>query len=223
MIHSTYIRIDGTHIIQILLLCSMQQPSKAPVSQRHQGSQQRLNFQRRLQNQGWSHLPMHCSPQRHHPEFGSELGMVTLAKELQFAKVICSMSVTESGMVTLVVKDPQSLKAPFPMWVTESGMVKLAKAVQFSKAPSPMRVTELGMVTLAKELQLAKAHLPMLVTVSGMVTLANLRQVAKAHLPMLVTVSGMVTLANLRQVAKAPSLMRSLCRRWSALPRCCIH
>ena len=36
------------------------------------------------------------------------------------------------------VKEVQHAKALVPMWVTESGMVKLLKQMQSSKAESPM-------------------------------------------------------------------------------------
>ena len=98
-------------------------------------------------------------------------------------------------------KELQSAKALFPMWVTESGMVKFVKELQLVKAKSTMWVTELGMVKLAKGLQPQKAP-PQCETLSlewsslsvkdEIVKLTNALQSAKAKSAMWVTESGMV-------------------------------
>lgn len=64
--------------------------------------------------------------------------MVTLANELHSLNAHCSMSVTESGIITLN-KELQWKKAPSPIcFVANFGIITLAKEMQCAKMQSPM-------------------------------------------------------------------------------------
>ena len=106
------------------------------------------------------------------------------------------MLVTDVGILTLA-KELHPEKVCSPMLVTDVGISTLAKELHPEKAPSPMLVTDVGISTFAKELHSKKAHAPILVTDVGMSTLAKERHPSKASIPMLVTVVGIVTLVTL--------------------------
>lgn len=66
------------------------------------------------------------------------------------------MCITELGMMTLV-KEVHPAKAEKPMWVTELGIITLVKELQRANANLPMRVTDSEIVNLANMLHSLKA------------------------------------------------------------------
>lgn len=78
------------------------------------------------------------------------------ARELQPSKANFPSCVTDCGMVTCA-KEQQFANAPGSIWVTEFGMIKFTKDLQSAKARTPIRVTESEMVKFTRELQPSKA------------------------------------------------------------------
>ena len=132
----------------------------------------------------------------------TELGIVTLVKEIQLEKAPIPIIATESGIDTLV-NEPQLSKAPCPIVVTDLGIMMLVNELQFEKAPFPIIRTEQGIVMLVKELQFEKVLFLICVTEFGIVTLVSALQFEKALWPITVTELGIVMLINELQFSKA--------------------
>jgi hypothetical protein len=143
------------------------------------------------------------------------LGIVTLARLLQFLKALAPMLITPSGMF-MTSRLSQLSKASFSMLVTPLGIVTLARFLQFLKALAPMLLTPLGMIKevsafpagyatkvfLSLLYKTPSSEAYSLLPESTYIAL-RLAQLEKASIPMLLTLSGIVMLSRLVQPLKA--------------------